>query len=128
MPTEAPQHASSYDQREISVKHTGFAFVEGGVLLAEPGRIFSANEIVRSVWDAGSRASVEDVQQYIYMLRKKLANIQASGADVLLAGDMGCLMNMAGKLKRTGSRVEVRHIAEVLAGEVMVPAIAEGEE
>ena len=38
-----------------------------------------------------------------------------------------CLMNMAGKLKRTGSRIEVRHVAEVLAGEVMVPPIAEGE-
>ncbi len=62
------------------------------------------------------------------MLRKKLLNIEASGADVLLAGDLGCLMNMAGKLKRTGSKIEVRHVAEVLAGEVMVPAIAEGEE
>lgn len=61
------------------------------------------------------------------MLRKKLLNLEASGADVLLAGDMGCLMNMAGKLKRTGSKMEVRHVAEVLAGEVMVPPIAEGE-
>ena len=47
---------------------------------------------------------------------KKSANITATGADMLLAGDMGCLMNMAGKLKREGSTIEVRHIAEVLAG------------
>ncbi|MFA7414246.1 MAG: (Fe-S)-binding protein [Rhizobium sp.] len=47
---------------------------------------------------------------------KKTANIEAAGADVLLAGDMGCLMNMAGKLRREGSSVEVRHVAEVLAG------------
>lgn len=62
------------------------------------------------------------------MLTKKMANIEASGADVLLAGDLGCLMNMAGKLKRSGSKVEVRHIAEVLAGETMLPAIGEGED
>ncbi len=50
------------------------------------------------------------------IVSKKTANIDASGADLLLAGDMGCLMNMAGKLKREGSSVEVRHVAEVLAG------------
>ncbi len=47
---------------------------------------------------------------------KKTESIEASGADMLLAGDLGCLMNMAGKLKRAGSSVEVRHVAEVLAG------------
>ena len=62
------------------------------------------------------------------MLSKKMANIEASGADVLLAGDLGCLMNMAGKLKRSGSKVEVRHVAEVLVGETMLPAIGEGED
>ena len=47
------------------------------------------------------------------IVTKKVGNIDASGADMLLAGDVGCLMNMAGKLKRQGSRVEVRHVAEV---------------
>ena len=41
----------------------------------------------------------------------------ASGADTLIAGDLGCLMNMAGKLKREGSDIQVRHVAEVLAGD-----------
>lgn len=61
------------------------------------------------------------------MLKKKLSNIEASGADVLLAGDLGCLMNMAGKLKRGGSNIEVRHVAEVLAGETMQAPIGEGD-
>ncbi len=55
---------------------------------------------------------------------KKTKNIAAAGADMLLAGDMGCLMNMAGKLRREGSAVEVRHVAEVLAGMTDRPAIA----
>lgn len=47
---------------------------------------------------------------------RKTANIDATGADMLLAGDLGCLMALAGRLRRQGSPVEVRHIAEVLAG------------
>ena len=61
------------------------------------------------------------------MLEKKLRHIHATGADTLVAGDLGCLMNMAGKLKREGSPVKVRHIAEVLAGDTATPPIAEAE-
>lgn len=45
----------------------------------------------------------------------KAEDILATGADTLLAGDLGCLMNMAGKLSREGRPVKVRHVAEVLA-------------
>ena len=55
------------------------------------------------------------------------SRIAETGARVLLAGDLGCLMNMAGKLKRQGSRVEARHVAEVLAGMADGPAIGEAE-
>lgn len=50
------------------------------------------------------------------MVTDKCRDIQATGASTLLAGDMGCLLNMAGRLKREGSPVRVRHVAEVLAG------------
>jgi L-lactate dehydrogenase complex protein LldE len=50
------------------------------------------------------------------MVTDKAADIASTKADTLLAGDMGCLLNMAGRLKREGSPVRVRHIAEVLAG------------
>ena len=50
------------------------------------------------------------------MVSEKSADIAATGADTLLAGDLGCLLNMAGKLQREGSAVRVRHVAEVLAG------------
>jgi L-lactate dehydrogenase complex protein LldE len=57
---------------------------------------------------------------------KKATSIEATGAGTVLAGDLGCLLNIAGKLKRDGSRVESRHVAEVLAGMTDVPAIGEG--
>ncbi|MBO0753042.1 MAG: (Fe-S)-binding protein [Bradyrhizobiaceae bacterium] len=54
---------------------------------------------------------------------KKADAVAATGAGVLLAGDLGCLMNIAGKLSRNGAAVEVRHVAEVLAGMTGEPAI-----
>ncbi len=60
------------------------------------------------------------------MVEEKVANIEATGADVVLAADMGCLLNIAGKLKRKGSRVKARHVAEVLANMAQEPAIGEG--
>ncbi len=58
------------------------------------------------------------------IVAKKAANVRATEAHVLLAGDLGCLMNMAGKLAREGSNVQVRHVAEVLADMTDGPAIA----
>ena len=61
------------------------------------------------------------------MVEDKVDAIAATGADTLIAGDLGCLMNMAGKLKRRGLAVKARHVAEVLAGDNDTPAIGEGE-
>ena len=58
------------------------------------------------------------------MVSDKAADIEATGAELVLAGDLGCLMNMAGRLKRLGSRVEARHVAEVLADRLDEPPIA----
>jgi len=57
------------------------------------------------------------------IVERKTQDIDASGADVLLAGDLGCLMNMAGRLQRQGKEMEVRHVAEVLAGMTDGPPI-----
>lgn len=59
------------------------------------------------------------------IVSRKTADIAATGAGLLLAGDMGCLLNMAGRLQREGSAVQVRHVAEVLAGMADGPAIGE---
>jgi len=59
------------------------------------------------------------------IVEKKTTNITASTADVLLAGDLGCLLNMAGKLKRDGEKIAVRHTVEVLAGMTGEPAIGD---
>ncbi|MSQ07572.1 MAG: (Fe-S)-binding protein [Dehalococcoidia bacterium] len=51
------------------------------------------------------------------MLDDKLANLQASGADTLVACDMGCLMHLGGAIDRRSLPVKIRHLAQVLDGE-----------
>ncbi len=58
------------------------------------------------------------------MVEKKTANIAETTPDLVLAGDLGCLMNMAGKLRRQDRQIAARHVAEVLAGELSAPPIA----
>ncbi len=57
------------------------------------------------------------------IVTEKTKNVGSAGASVLLAGDLGCLMNMAGKLSREGSAIEIRHVAEVLANMTSEPPI-----
>lgn len=59
------------------------------------------------------------------MVGNKIDNATATGADLLLAGDLGCLMNMAGKASRDGQALRARHVVEVLAGMTDTPAIGE---
>ncbi|HEY2111632.1 MAG TPA: (Fe-S)-binding protein, partial [Dongiaceae bacterium] len=60
------------------------------------------------------------------LVSEKAEDIEKTGAGTLLAGDLGCLLNMAGKLGRRGAKVKARHVAEVLAGMADGPAIGEG--
>lgn len=62
------------------------------------------------------------------MVDRKVDDIISTGADMVLGGDLGCLMNIAGRLKRRNSNVKVRHVAELLAGQLDHPAIGEGSE
>lgn len=62
------------------------------------------------------------------MAQRKIDNIAASGADTVLAGDMGCLLNIAGKLTRESRNIKVWHFAEVLAGMAEGPAIGDSRE
>ena len=55
----------------------------------------------------------------------KVRNVANSGASCLVAGDLGCLLHIAGSLSRDGSPIACRHVAEVLAGMTDAPAIGQ---
>jgi L-lactate dehydrogenase complex protein LldE len=62
------------------------------------------------------------------MVSDKVANAVETNADLVLGGDLGCLLNIAGRLKRLGKSARVYHAAEVLAGRANIPAIGEGDD
>jgi L-lactate dehydrogenase complex protein LldE len=49
---------------------------------------------------------------------EKCTNIQATGAEAVVLGDLGCMLNIEGRLRRTGDdKTRVLHVAQVLAGD-----------
>jgi len=61
------------------------------------------------------------------MVDDKCTRIEESGADTVLGGDLGCLLNITGRLRRTGQSTRAFHVTEVLAGMTDGPGIGDGE-
>ena len=55
----------------------------------------------------------------------KITDVLASGAETLTGGDLGCLLHLAGRMKRDGKKIAVRHVAEILADMSDEPALGE---
>lgn len=51
-----------------------------------------------------------------HMADRKCDNIAACGADAVVLGDLGCMLNIEGRLRKRGDATRVLHVAEVLAG------------
>jgi len=103
-------HDSCSGLRELGVKHQprGLLRSVAGLTLAElPGAEVCCG--------FGGTFCIKYPAISDKMVSDKAVDIEATGAGTLLAGDLGCLLNMAGKLSRRGAAVEVRHVAEVLA-------------
>jgi L-lactate dehydrogenase complex protein LldE len=62
-----------------------------------------------------------------HLVANKVANVSATGAQTLLGGDLGCLLNIAGRMKREGRDTKVFHVAELLAGMIATPAIGDAD-
>ena len=62
------------------------------------------------------------------MVSDKITNVTDSDADTLVGGDLGCLLNMAGRLRYQGEKTRIFHIAEILAGCEDEAGIAEAED
>jgi len=103
-------HDSCSGLRELGVKAQPRALLRGvaGLALKElPG--------AETCCGFGGTFCVKYPEISNRMVGNKAEDVAKTGADTLLAGDLGCLMNMAGKFTRDGVEVKVRHVAEVLA-------------
>jgi L-lactate dehydrogenase complex protein LldE len=106
-------HDACSGLRELGVK------AQPRALLAKlPGVMLTEMNGAEECCGFGGTFSVKFGEISARLAEKKCENMRASGADAVVLGDLGCMLNIEGKLRRLGDeRTQVLHIAEVLAGE-----------
>jgi L-lactate dehydrogenase complex protein LldE len=105
-------HDSCAGLRELSIKS------QPRQLLAKvPGLKLIEMEEAETCCGFGGTFAVKFGEISTHIAERKCANIAASGADAVVLGDLGCMLNIEGRLRRRGDmKTKVLHIAEVLAG------------
>lgn len=107
-------HDSCAGLRELGVKAQPRA-----LLHKLPGLVIREMDGAEECCGFGGTFSVKYGDVSAQIAERKCAHIQASGADAVVLGDLGCMLNIEGKLRRMGDeKTRVLHVAEVLAGEV----------
>ncbi len=116
-PAAAPLNlAATYHDACAGLRELGIKSQPRALLAAVPGLRLTEMTDPELCCGFGGTFCVKYPEISTHMVSDKTADITATGAQLLLAGDLGCLLNIAGRLSRQGSNIEVRHIAEVLAG------------
>jgi L-lactate dehydrogenase complex protein LldE len=119
-PAKASYHDSCSSLREMGVK-------------AEPRQLLQSVEgfVLSELSDGqvccgfGGLFSVKYPEISERMADDKLADVEKAGAELLVGGDLGCLLHLAGRAEREGKALRVRHVAEVLADMSDTPALGE---
>ena len=105
-------HDSCSGLRELGVKQGPRA------LLRQAGATVTEMAECEKCCGFGGTFSVKLGDISTRMAENKCVNIHASGARVVAGGDLGCLMNIEGRLRREGdNETRVMHFAEIIAGE-----------
>ena len=106
-------HDSCAGLRELGVKSQPRA-----LLARLPGLTLIEMEEAETCCGFGGTFALKFGEISTHIADRKCANIAASGADAVVLGDLGCMLNIEGRLRRRGDmNTRVLHIAEVLAGE-----------
>lgn len=105
----ATYHPSCHLMRGLGVDRQPMALLEA----AAGGRV---ERLSTECCGFGGVFSVEQPELSTEMLARKLEEINASGAEIVIAADVSCLMHIEGGLRKAGSSVRCVHLAQVLAG------------
>jgi L-lactate dehydrogenase complex protein LldE len=105
-------HDSCSGLREMGVK------VQPRTLLSKlPGLVLKEMALPEQCCGFGGTFAVKYGDISARIADQKCADIQSTGADAVVLGDLGCMLNIEGRLRRRGDRnTKVLHVAEVLAG------------
>ena len=109
-PTRACYHDSCSGLREMKVRDQPRQLLKSvdGLTISE----LSNGEVCCGF---GGLFSVKYPEISERMADDKIADAVATGADMLIGGDLGCLLHLEGRMERQGKTMRVRHVAEVLA-------------
>jgi L-lactate dehydrogenase complex protein LldE len=102
-------HASCHLSRDLGVKYQ-----PRYLLQALPGATLLELPHAEDCCGFGGVFSVEHPQISAEMLKRKIDNIDASGADWVASCDAGCITNINGGLHRCGKTPRAVHIAQLL--------------
>ncbi|MFJ2991729.1 (Fe-S)-binding protein [Pandoraea sp. NPDC087047] len=110
---EVTYHDSCSGLRELGVK------AQPRALLAKmPGVKMTEMKDCQACCGFGGTFALKYGNISTAIVDEKCANIAASGAPAVVLGDLGCMLNIEGRLRRTGdTKTRVLHIAQVLAGD-----------
>jgi L-lactate dehydrogenase complex protein LldE len=110
---EVTYHDSCSGLRELGVK------TQPRALLAKmPGVKMTEMKDCQACCGFGGTFALKYGNISTAIVDEKCANIAASGAPAVVLGDLGCMLNIEGRLRRTGdTKTRVLHIAQVLAGD-----------
>ena len=108
-PGKVAYHASCHLQRELGVTDAPRRLISrvAGIEACDA-------EMSEQCCGFGGTFAVKYPEISSAMLEKKIASLQRAGADTLVSCDAGCLMHIAGRLRRQGMDVQVLHLAELL--------------
>lgn len=108
---EVTYHDSCSGLRELGIKSQPRA------LLAKTGATITEMNDSEKCCGFGGTFSIKLGEISTRMAENKCANVAVSGAGALVGGDLGCLLNLEGRLRRNGdTKTKVYHFAEVAAG------------
>jgi len=117
VPSQFAGHVTYHDSccglRELGVKQQPRALL--GML---PGVQISELNGCEQCCGFGGTFSIKFGDVSGAIVDEKCRNVKATGADAVVLGDLGCILNIEGRLRRTGdTTTRVLHIAQVLAGD-----------
>jgi L-lactate dehydrogenase complex protein LldE len=99
-------HYSCHGLRDLGLEGQADTLLEGVTRSSLEGE--------RECCGFGGIFAIEMAAVSTAIMERKLDSIEASGADTLVGGDVSCLLHLAGGLRRRGSDIDVKHIAELL--------------
>lgn len=106
------------------LRELGIARQPRALLSLLPGVELVDTEHAQSCCGFGGLFSVKYPDISNAIATKKTTDFAVSEPQLVVSGELGCLMHLAGTLSRQGSQLSCRHVAEVLADEMSAPPIA----